>query len=160
VLVPPIGGYIYLRPELASLQLAVLSGDGSETGLDVRRRWHEAVDAHMDRVNLWAESEGLRLPSEFKRLDEHLDWAVRFQVGGEDALAVAIATGVDERTVRRAIAPILKRVGLDQRRERVGRKLRKKPVAAPLTSRAPTSGTASAVYSVVSVEVPVPAEGA
>lgn len=123
--------------------------------MDVRRRWKAAVDAHMDLVDRYAESEGLRLPTQFKHLNQHFEWAVRFQVAADDAITIADDSEVDERSVRRAVGKILKQIGLSQRLAAVGPKPRKTRVLDNISAIVRHNTPRPAAHSVISVEIPV-----
>lgn len=126
-LVPQQGMGIYgLPPHLDELKISLGGVGGSdETEAELMQRLideaNSVIKEHRATIRTWAEQNGLKEPREVRR-PEHFEWAVWFQIKGQRAteIAASVGDGFDDRSVRLAVAEVLRLIGIDKRRDRSG----------------------------------------
>jgi hypothetical protein len=99
------------------------NGDRVLTRAGFRNAVVELLEKELDRIEALAKARGA-VPVPTNRRPETFEWAVRFQVNGEQVSKIAHGVQEQERRIRRAIDDVLSWVQLDKRRDAPGRPLK------------------------------------
>jgi hypothetical protein len=99
------------------------NGDRVLTRAGFRNAAVELLEKELDRIEALAKARGA-VPVPTNRRPETFEWAVRFQVNGEQVSKIAHGVQEQERRIRRAIDDVLSWVQLDKRRDAPGRPLK------------------------------------